>query len=376
MGKAPPPAPSHLRALDGVRGLAILAVLVHHLNITAATAGIWSGVVEFCGHGVDLFFALSGFLIIRGLQRSSLRHGWQRDFVRRRVAKIVPIYALVVAGVYLLLPGLLQWAGAGDKAALQTSVHAAWPWYLAFASNVRNALDGRFTNPALDVAWSLGVEVQFYALALFWFSVRPGRIQLRWLAAIAVLAVAFRTVALWCGANWIQILTLTPGRLDAFAAGAWICIRPLRLPRSLRLTAWALLPVVVLVGWSREFRWVEIIGYSWVALASACLIDFGRLPASARQRLLCSRPLVWLGGVSYSVYLTHLPIRAALRDYLTKPGQLLGHGTWLDQLAFYGVAGSVCLLVGWLIWLLVENPARRLILHQAIVIAPPASGVT
>ncbi|HSV36422.1 MAG TPA: acyltransferase [Ramlibacter sp.] len=364
---------AHLDGLDGLRGLAIILVLIHHLTVMdpAGTWEIFDALTEFSSYGVDLFFVLSGFLIVGGLQREAGAPGWARRFWVKRAAKIAPLYFAGVALVFLVLPALLSMAGAGAKAATQLTVRGNWPWYTSFGSNILNAIDGRFTNPALDVCWSLALEMQFYLLVAVWVALRgvPGR---RTLGVVLALAMATRVLAALAGANWISILVLPWHRLDAFALGAavalgywrWICGYPGRAVCAVVFAMPFFLP------WSREHFWVAALGYTAVALAGAHLVHLASAsrPGSFTQAFFVSRFLRWCGSISYSVYLTHLPLRAVLRDvflpYAIRP--IAGGSAAAEQAIFYAVAGATCLLAGWVVWRYFEEPVRQRILSRVL----------
>jgi peptidoglycan/LPS O-acetylase OafA/YrhL len=359
------PAPDRLAPLDGLRGLAIVMVLLHHLFVYTPAGPVGArvaSVVEFASHGVDLFFALSGFLIVRQLLAGRGQPGFNGRFWTRRAAKIVPLYVAMVGLVFFALKPLFQLTGHADKLAWVVAGENAWSWYLGFVSNAHNALDGRFTNPALDVAWSLGVEVQFYLLAFLlarWFT--PAH-WLRLAGAGVAAALLFRICGVLAGFSWIAVLVLTPGRLDAFAAGAVVALAPQLLARLPTRLVWVLLALPVVLPWSRENPLVEIAGYSAVALAAGIAIQrAGALPAGSAGHRLLTRPwLVTLGRISYSVYLTHLPLRAALRDGLLPPVRPLATWSdWLTQGAFWLGGGLACMLAGWLVWRWFEEPARK-----------------
>lgn len=370
-GPATLPASAHRMAgLDGLRGLAIIMVLFHHLTVFDQTSGlpVRLGILaEFCSHGVDLFFVLSGFLIFDRLRADCTSPGWMHRFWIKRTAKIIPCYFAVIAFVFLLLPSLLKMVGAGTKLSTQMSVSGNWPWYATLTSNFLNALDGRFTNPALDVCWSLGIEVQFYLLAALWVGFRgiPGS---RSLAVIAATALITRAVAAIHGASWITILVLPWHRLDAFAFGAAITLGCWRWASSYVGATIATVTLVApfLLPWSREHWWVQIFGYSAVGIASAYAVSIASTyrKESLLTRFFGNRFLGLCGTISYSVYLTHLPVRAALRDILLPRliHPVTGSSVLLQQLLFYFVGGTICLFLGWLTWRFFEEPARRRVL--------------
>lgn len=372
------PPPARLPSLDRLRGLAIAAVLLHHLAVYTpvdAAGHLFARFAEFCGHGVDLFFVLSGYLLVRPLPDAPPRAGWAREFWLRRAAKILPLYALLLVVVYLLLPAALAKTGFVAKLAMQDSAAADWPWYAAFSSNWLNFVNGRFTNPALDVSWSLAVEVQFYLLLAAAIGSRLAGSARFWVG-LAAAAIATRICGHAWGWNWIQTLTATPGRLDAFALGALVALRPDWFRAPLRLLGCAVFAAPFLFPWSREHPAVVYLGYTWIALGCAALVSL----AVERDRTspAATNPgrslLAFLGAVSYSIYLTHLPVRAALRDIgLPAERPLDSPSAWAGQLAFYLLAGAICTLVGWLAWRLVERPAQLLILRPVRARLPCAA---
>jgi len=362
-------AAPRVQALDGLRGLAILAALFHHLFVFEP-AGRWGAVIasmaEFAAHGVDLFFALSGYLIIRQLSTGISRRGFLAEFWVKRFAKIAPIYLLAVSGAFLGLKYAFAWTGSLGKLPWLASGAGNWTWYLLFGSNLLNAFNGHFTNPALDVAWSLGIEVQFYILAVVAAMLVP---RVRWPSlawGAIVIAFLFRAGMLEHGANWVQVLVLTPGRLDAFAFGGLVALLPNLFARWPAWPVGALLLLPGFVGWSRTRPVCELFGYSAVAVASAILIDRATRPATPdllRKALEC-RPLRLMGQISYSVYLTHLPLRAAMRDWFLGADRTLTHPSdWAAQLVFTLGAGVICVAVGWSVWRLVEEPVRSSIVN-------------
>lgn len=351
-----------------MRGLAILLVLFHHLFVfeAAGPMGIHLAVyAEFAGHGVDLFFALSGFLIAQQLAIGRSKPGHSFRFWVRRCAKIIPLYLLGLLIVFVLLKPLLGLTGHPEKLHWLVATEANWPWYLFFISNLLNAVDGRFTNPALDVCWSLAIEVHFYLLAYFVSRVAaPARWPRLALVAIAV-AIVFRAGCLIAGASWVSVLVLTPGRLDAFAFGVLAATAPAWLARCPGWMVWCVIALPLFTPWSRAHVAVEVVGYTLVALAAGISIERACRPAAwlATASPLSHRYLATLGKLSYSIYLTHLPVRAVLRDKFLPSTRLLDTPlAWMLQTLFWIGAGGICVFTGWLTWRFIEEPARLKIL--------------
>ncbi len=368
--RATPAITTHWAALDGLRGLAILGVLLGHLTLTPSSelSPVIAALAELGGRGVDLFFALSGYLIFSHLRTRRALPDWAGDFWRRRAAKILPLYAALLSVVYLMLPPLLRLDGFETKLATQIGASGDWLRYATFTSNWLNFQAGRFINPAMDVAWSLAIEVQFYVLITVVFALRPDGGTRRFWWLLASTALVFRVVAFYADANWIQILVATPARLDAFAAGLLLAYGIKPLPAWLRALGLLGLLFAALPAWSREGAWGMTLGYTWFALGCAALVDIARQPLTSPslQRLLTAPTLTWLGTRSYALYLTHLPIRAALRDLLLPATITLSpSGVVGVQLLFYAGAGTVCIVVGHIVWRWCEKPARNLILRSA-----------
>ena len=364
----------HTRALDGVRGLAILAVLLHHFTVVPAggAASIWIlRFAEFGAHGVDLFFVLSGFLITSQLLRSRLDSSAIREFYMRRALRIIPLYFAVLAVVFLLLPTALRATGFDQKLSTQIDTANNWPWYVFFVSNFRNALDGRFTNPALDVSWSLAIEMQFYLLWPWVIRLCSRRELKRVLWAVILISPLLRGAAWAAGANWIQVLVLPFLRADALLWGAivavWIDEKRAGLSlaisalRRLQAVALCVVPFVFLLllagNWDRQNAFTATLGYSLIGLvaagAFACVLT-GRGDGRLR-RFLETPTLVFLSPYAYGLYLFHIPLRALLRDTVFKPS---GFAVWPfppvgGQLVFYLLAGVVCFvpaIVSWHFW--------------------------
>jgi peptidoglycan/LPS O-acetylase OafA/YrhL len=362
-------SPGRIPALDGLRGIAILLVLFHHLSVYDPAGPIGtrlSVIAEFASHGVDLFFALSGFLIARQLAGIRSVPGFAPRFWLHRAAKIVPLYFLVVFAVFGPLKELLTLSGYQEKLRWLLAARQNWPWYVFFLSNVHNAIDARFTNPALDVCWSLGIEVQFYLLAYFVARlVSPSRWPRVAIYGI-VAAILFRVGEVMLGTAWVPILVLTPGRLDAFGFGIVAALAPAWLARCPLSVAYSLLAMPFLTHWSRTDASVQIIGYTYVALAAGVFIERASRPTpnSISQGFLTSRWLGFLGQISYSIYIIHLPIRAALRDLLLPSTRILDSPeAWVAQGAYYLGTGLVCVGAGWFTWKFIEEPSRLALLR-------------
>jgi len=308
----------HLPALDGMRAVAIGLVLCVH-------ATLYLGMTEttrldrfvhrlfLAGFtGVDLFFALSGFLITGILLEARGAEGALKNFYGRRFLRIVPPYYLLLACNFFVIEPLLP-------AALRPAVATSQAWYWAYLSNLEVAIHG-WKNPVLSHFWSLAVEEQFYLLwplAVLHLSTKTLG---KWCLALALIAPAFRILCWrqgWPEAAYV----LTPCRMDALTLGALVAVglrldwEPARILRiAKRAGLFALLGIIAIAAIERGFTHfdplVYTFGLSFTAVGSAALVAIARLslPEHPMVRGLSNRALREVGKVSYSMYILHVPI--------------------------------------------------------------------
>lgn len=316
------PYASHLPALDGIRGLAVLAVIGSHIFPGNAHGVVSRSVRFFLGYGstgVDLFFVLSGFLITGILYDSLQDPRYFRKFYARRVLRIFPLYYGVL-GLYAL--GTVFFGMHYDRQLWSLAL------YLQNTHLIARPIYDYAGPSALPLShfWSLAVEEQFYLvwpLAVFWLQ---GRRPLLWLCAFFTLACPALRAAFWLhGWSYFSVHTNTLLRADALLAGAALALL-LRGPahdRTLQLAPWVLL----IAGLAAAFilalptlpgahtglaqaRWSVIslsIRYSCFDLVYAAAIALALQPGTLRR--LCSLvTLRTLGTYSYGLYVLHIPI--------------------------------------------------------------------
>jgi peptidoglycan/LPS O-acetylase OafA/YrhL len=355
-------------ALDGIRGVAILLVMMFHLNMVPAVGRLalaWSRVTQYGGLGVDVFFVLSGFLITGVLLDADEKPHYFRNFYARRILRIFPLYYAVTAFSFWILPHVLPWTRVKFA---QVNRDAIWYWF--HLSNFSIARRGAFVHGIMDVSWSLAIEEQFYLVwpAIVFFLRR----SLYWicLAVISVSCIS-RVLLTGLGTSPVAIYTLTFCRLDGLALGALVALAARKLPRN-TLAFWALagaaascaLPIAA----SLPLK-------PWVALLDAALTHLlvSTLTASAILtviihaqfapiRIFSLSPLRALGRYSYALYLFHYPIAAAFRDRFLPPAPMpLFYGSSLPlQFVFYLAAGGAAFVAARISWRLFESRFLRL----------------
>ena len=343
MADIAPPLPSRFPRLDGVRGVAILLVLMHQFSLLGAPAGILGRTVDLVLDrgwiGVQLFFVLSGFLITGILLDARGKPGAWTRFALRRVLRIFPLYFLALLLFTIMLPRLglvpADWSG-----------HAVWYWL--FVSNWTQA----FVGGALPHFWSLAVEEQFYVLWPLAALVRERKVVLASCAALVLLAVAFRLAMRHGQVSPEAIYMATVSRMDALACGAAAAVL-IRMPRvregiarwegPLWGAALALLAAgFLLTHYDRTSPTGQVWGYLILSLdmgAGILLLaaaDASRAPSRMPSGWLAGWPLRRLGLYSYAMYVFHKP----LHDLVGRPllaaaglGNALAPGPGLAYLA-------------------------------------------
>ena len=360
----------HWPALDGLRAVAVLAVIMYHVGLLPG------------GYlGVDVFFVLSGFLITSLLINEwDKRHGTIsfRDFYARRVLRLFPALGCVIVATSALaaLADVAVGAGTGPYA---KATLGAVPWVIVFMGNIHDVFHpGPWLLGALSQTWSLAVEEQFY---LFWpvlfvllmrRRLRRSRLALS-LAVIAMAEMLYRAVMAHHGYGHDRIYygtdTHSDGLLIGCALAFWLASR-----RSSQLSemtgalvkgmTWlgAIVLVSLFVRGQQASAWVDV---SAAVVASGAVVTgvmMSGAPASLR-RFLSARYAVVIGRRSYGLYLWHGLVLATAevvgslyggRLYPADPGERR-----LVFAVLLGAAIAVTFLAAELSYRFVELPALR-----------------
>jgi peptidoglycan/LPS O-acetylase OafA/YrhL len=362
----------HTPALDGVRGIAILLVLVHHFTVFAPAGRFEAALasVALLGwSGVDLFFVLSGFLITGILIDARGSNRYFSSFYARRSLRIFPLYFLMVFLSFAVLP---QFPSLNLLLVGPTDV-PQWP-YWTYLVNFAIAERNQFLHGVLDIAWSLAIEEQFY---LVWAVVVWG-LAPRWLgplcAFIVLLAPALRILAVGGGTEPISVYVLPHFRADTLALGGLLAWQARRdsLGRVARIAPYVFVAAVLgaiaaAVVEASPWWWepaMQRFGYSLFALAGGALIVTAvtRPTRSLWQSALSASWLRACGRYSYCMYLVHLPVSRILQEYgiAARDFPTVLGAAWPAQIAYYFIASVLTFAIGWLSWRVFEAPILRL----------------
>jgi peptidoglycan/LPS O-acetylase OafA/YrhL len=311
----------HIPELDGLRGLAILLVILCHYvgNPDHAPLGFWPHrfLLAFTAgwSGGDLFFVLSGFLIGGILLDARDAPHYFRAFYIRRVFRILPIYYLWTLLFAATIAALVFFPG---RFGVASSDLLRVPVQLLFLQNIFIGMP-HFTWTWFAVTWSLAIEEQFYLLApplIRFLSLRRFVLAL---AATVVLAPVLRFMLFrYLAPGTYLCAYLMPCRADSLSCGMLLAVawRDARFREFLRSHAVLLQRVlfVLFLGVGGLLWWLVhpinavtvTIGYTWLALFySALLLTAVSQTGGWLAALMRWRFLGWLGGISYCVYLLH-----------------------------------------------------------------------
>ena len=337
-------------ALDGLRAIAVVGVVLYHAGATSNLPGVAPG--GFLG--VSVFFTLSGFLVTGLLLRRLDAPGplGLGTFWARRLKRLAPASLVVVLAAVLLAPR--YWEGMQTSDAL-AGTFGYTNWHVIWSG--QDALLRTIVGP-LGPFWSLAVEEQFYLLmtaAVFVASrtARPVRTLVVIVVAGWVVSAGLQLVVDWPQYRLEFGTDLRAAELLAGSALAILLHRRPRLPDDLgsRLQPVGVvaLAVIVTLAATTDYDppWLLHGGYAALSLVNATLV-LSLLTAGGFTRTLAWGPLVTIGRLSYSWYLVHWPVI------------LLLDGIELDRWGLLAIKVGVSLAVAVVLHGLVEQPLRRL----------------
>jgi peptidoglycan/LPS O-acetylase OafA/YrhL len=312
--------PNYIPELQGLRGLAVLGVVIYHCH--PRLEGTWIYYASLWGWaGVNLFFVLSGFLITSILLEARGKPRYFRNFYGRRALRIWPVYVLALVVVYAESPWFI------GPTILEAVKAAPWFAYIFFVQNLFHLA----LPPAIGPTWSLAIEEQYYFLwaPMVRFLRRP------WMLAVILAAALAGCPLLRLGHHAWLTPTHTLIHLDGIALGSLLALGLYTLALSRR--AWLLTGLTALVagiaaaatvaGGTAFLDSALALGFAGAVLAAIASTG-ARNPLSA---LLRRGPLPFYGRISYGLYMIHIAV-------------FIFFG-WVDlSLGRYGTAGNLAIV--------------------------------
>jgi peptidoglycan/LPS O-acetylase OafA/YrhL len=351
----------HFDLFDGLRAIAVLAVLGTHVALATGVTGSLSDVARRLNIGVAIFFAISGFLLYRPLAARAARGagvGAVGRYARRRVLRIVPAYwvALTLLAIWPGLVGVFSSDG---------------PAYYGFVQIYGlGSPDG-----GIFPAWSLAIEMTFYAfLPLYaWLIARIAGGRVGWrleaggLVALTALAWVMRALLAHNGYHHPAFYLSLPGRFDWFVPGMALAVASVHLegrastPKLVGLIErQPLLPwAIAIAGFAALATFVpelpftgpggavlETAMYAFVSFFLLLPAVFGEHAGGLPRRLLAVPVISWVGLISYGVYLYHYTLTYEFAKHFSRTGTLIA-----------SLLGSIAVAAA--SWYLIERPILR-----------------
>lgn len=314
----------HLPQLDGIRGVAIIMVLIYHFIAISPSPNtdLENTIFTFTKSGwigVDLFFVLSGFLITRILLTTKDKEKYYLNFYVKRVLRIFPLYYLVLIILLIIVPSLI----ANIPSQLQLmSDNQLWFW--TYLANWYIAYEGDFNKTSGGYFWSLAVEEQFYIVWPFVvYNFRLFSFQ-KACVLLFVLTYILRNIMLFSGFSTTSVYVATITHMDGLLIGAWLatvlidCKNIVLIRKLLNLSAViSLLLLVSFYLYDKSFYFwnflVASTGYTLLSILFAAILFESVVNAESKMNLFFGSGLLRnVGKYSYAMYLFHVPISKQL----------------------------------------------------------------
>ena len=309
----------HIRELDGIRGVAILMVLIWHY-VSCVPINLETGTLLYYLHyptalfwsGVDLFFVLSGFLIGGIIIDHHRNPRFLKVFWIRRTCRILP--ALVLLYLMCLLASIFM-----DRSRFSWLLADLLPWwsYATFTQNILMGLRGEFGGNFLGITWSLAVEEQFYLFAPMMILLLGQKWWVRILIPMILLSILLRTVI-----PGFHTYVNTIFRMDSLLAGVLIAVI-YRNPRIWKIAVSyrnslmiVFLLMIIFTGILKITGKFETPWFAWFAFLYALFLVVILINSSStitwifRSKFLC-----FFGSIAYGLYIYHQAIAGLLHGW-------------------------------------------------------------
>lgn len=346
----------YMPGLDGLRAIAVLGIIVYHLNPQWLSGGFL---------GVDTFFVISGYLITSLLIFEYYREGTVdlKAFWIRRLKRLIPaVYFMVSAVLVLVLllkPGLIIDI---KRDAIAAFLYVSNWWYISQNVDYFN----QFAIAPLKHLWSLAIEEQFYVvyplLIYFLFKILKRKNIIITLWIISILSLFTMAIVFWVTGDSSRVYFGTDTRLQTLLLGCILGF--LWNPFSLKKTTYtisfiginlsgiiAFITLIILMFMiSDHDHWIYQGGFYFISLITLFVIASSVHPSSILAKLLSFKLLTYIGKRSYSLYLWHFPIIVLMHSYFVQ-GQIPNYIYIIDVIVMFIMAEFS--------YQFIENPIRK-----------------
>jgi len=346
----------------GLRGIAILMVILFHLRADYFSQGFL---------GVDVFLVISGFLLFRGY-KSDFKI---LPFIQKKVLRIIPLLAIVVIiTAFIVFPVLFSTKSIEDEGACSISslfclsnIHYIHKYSDYFSTNAN-------LNPLLHT-WYLSLVVQIYAIwAIGCFCLKKTNRVTRIITVVVAAVVSiiyFYSLPIhdYLSENNLPVWTQTKsvsyydtiGRIWQVAAGALICILPRAKDTRINLLAAGIGVGVLLYALLRNTE-EPLSGALLTVMATVLTLTY--IPGTKIRLLLENKAVMWIGKISFSLYLIHFPLIVIYKRYSKE----------LPNLSASMILLLAMLILAWLLWFFIEKRKYNLVVTSILILAAVSIG--
>jgi peptidoglycan/LPS O-acetylase OafA/YrhL len=363
---------TYIPGLDGLRGIAIISVILFHIWEKISDGRILSPlnmVFQIGWIGVDLFFVLSGFLITRILLHTKGAPNYFRRFYIRRFLRIIPLYYLFLVMIALIM---MYYRDINTKELIFLRKNIIWMWL--YVQNIIISVESQSYSYNINHLWSLAVEEQFYIVWPLIVFILSRRRLLLFALLMVIFPPILRYTLLENKTSWFMTYFFTLCRIDSLGWGALIAILLYR-GISLRLLAVVMsifgifglsgLVVIYRTQGGLPFNGVltNIYGFTCAAIFFAAIIlAIANKTGAFFTTIFLENPLLsYIGKISYGLYVFHYPLLFVLQAVALPAlglGFLLSTGSGIALFSIIYVLA--CVLVASLSWTLFERPIMSL----------------
>jgi peptidoglycan/LPS O-acetylase OafA/YrhL len=382
---------NYYSALDGIRGLGILLVLIAHFRLFylieltphAPWEVAWLQIADFNWMAMEWFFAMSGFLITGILLRTKMQEGFFKNFYMRRFFRIFPLYYGFLFVYFKVLPHFMDLAHNPESAFSFVSENQGWYW--TYMGNYLIALQGTWLGE-MSHFWSLSVEEHFYIFWPFLIYWLGNRTILALSTALVAASIALRAYFVWhIGLAPVSVYVMTITRLDSLLLGSMLAVVAhmaspgiKNFSGLMKIRSWltglsvAFVPFIVWF-YARENHFnvagedisaklqshlypeIQVFGYTMVGVMSCALVVW-LLTGSDRnllKRFFSWRVFGTLGQYSYGMYVIHFAVFGIFHQSPLSVAALsktLGSRALATPIAFM-VPFLVTVAGAWAIWM-------------------------